>query len=78
MFVSSVACVNGRKTKVNPNPKFVSCGTVIVVDRKFYTTLFLNSFVFCLFSLRIAKLEDEVEKLKESYELEQQQKKRKS
>jgi hypothetical protein len=37
-----------------------------------YLVIFL---LFC--SLRIAKLEDEVEKLKESYELQQQQRKKK-
>lgn len=43
-------------------------------------TLYRSTFSTCisvLYSLRIAKLEDEVEKLKESYELQQQQRKKK-
>ena len=42
-------------------------------DAQFKYDIFVVVF---LYSLRIAKLEDEVEKLKESYELQQQQQKK--
>ena len=39
--------------------------------------MYSTYYISVLYSLRIARLEDEVERLKESYELQQQQRKKK-